>query len=296
MAHYKMMEKADRDRTQAEDAEDEFQTFLLKYPQSPLVPGAEQKLRDVQEVLADSQYRVARLLLLKAGLSGFRGAAGGPEPAVSALQPERRNALDAGRRVFARQAILKERRRQESLGRPRRASATSRIVTNYPLSKLAPRCQEPLDRDGNAGSRARPECPSGNEKRAVVSKSSTRQHAFVRLPMAMVKSMPDVAIAAHSGQPNLNPPDDAVSATDVLKPGAQDHRLLWRCGPAANRKRLRGQRLIPGRRSKPFRYPPIPRRRSRKQPRSADHRSSQRSRRRLRPRLPPLPREPAPTT
>ena len=36
MAHFHMMEKADRDRTEAEAAEDEFQTFLLKYPQSPL--------------------------------------------------------------------------------------------------------------------------------------------------------------------------------------------------------------------------------------------------------------------
>ena len=42
MAHYRMMEKADRDNSQAQSAEDEFQAFLLKYPQSPLVPKAEQ--------------------------------------------------------------------------------------------------------------------------------------------------------------------------------------------------------------------------------------------------------------
>src|SRR5580693_10621734 len=59
MAHYKMMEKADRDKTQGEAAEDAFQAFLLSYPQSPLVPKAEQYLRDVQEVLADGDYKVA---------------------------------------------------------------------------------------------------------------------------------------------------------------------------------------------------------------------------------------------
>ena len=36
MAHYRMMEKADRDNSQAEAAEDEFRTFLLKYPAEPV--------------------------------------------------------------------------------------------------------------------------------------------------------------------------------------------------------------------------------------------------------------------
>ena len=51
MAHYRMMEKADRDNTQTQEAEGAFQTFLLQYPQSPLVPQAEQHLRDVQDTI-----------------------------------------------------------------------------------------------------------------------------------------------------------------------------------------------------------------------------------------------------
>jgi hypothetical protein len=47
-----------------------------------------------------------------------------------------------------------------------------------------------------------------------------KQHTMLRLPMEALKSNPDMATAAHEGQPNLNPPDDAVSATDVLNPGA----------------------------------------------------------------------------
>src|SRR6202790_4994279 len=70
MAHYRLMEKPDRDKTQAENAEDEFQTFLLKYPQNPLVPKAEQNLREVQEVLADSQFRVGRFSSLKLNYAG----------------------------------------------------------------------------------------------------------------------------------------------------------------------------------------------------------------------------------
>src|ERR1700679_3262193 len=55
LAHYHMMEKADRDKTQGEAAEDSFQAFLLKYPTNALAPKATQYLRDVQEVLADGE-------------------------------------------------------------------------------------------------------------------------------------------------------------------------------------------------------------------------------------------------
>src|SRR5271170_3370656 len=73
MAHFRMMEKADRDDSQAQFAEDEFQTFLLKYPNSPLVPKAEQHLRDVQEVLAEGDFRVAQFYYVK-GPRSYRAA------------------------------------------------------------------------------------------------------------------------------------------------------------------------------------------------------------------------------
>jgi len=49
MAHYRMMEKADRDISQAQATETELQIFLQKYPASKLRPAAEQSLRNVQE-------------------------------------------------------------------------------------------------------------------------------------------------------------------------------------------------------------------------------------------------------
>src|SRR5579859_2329037 len=56
MANYNEMAKADRDSTHAKLAEEEFQTFLQKYPKDPLAPQAEQRLREVQEVLAEGQF------------------------------------------------------------------------------------------------------------------------------------------------------------------------------------------------------------------------------------------------
>jgi outer membrane protein assembly factor BamD len=60
MTHYKQMEKPDRDRTQAKAAEREFKSMLEQFPDSPLRDEAMQRLREVQEVLAEGDMRVAR--------------------------------------------------------------------------------------------------------------------------------------------------------------------------------------------------------------------------------------------
>ncbi len=64
-AHYREMAKPDRDRTEAREAEDEYQTFLQKYPNDPLADKAQQHLRDVQEVLAEGDYRIAYYYYVK---------------------------------------------------------------------------------------------------------------------------------------------------------------------------------------------------------------------------------------
>src|SRR5260370_13296667 len=65
MAHYRRMEKSDRDRSEALEAEAALQTFLQKYPQTELTPRAEQRLRDVQEVLADGDFRIASFYYIR---------------------------------------------------------------------------------------------------------------------------------------------------------------------------------------------------------------------------------------
>jgi len=65
MAHYRQMDKPDRDRSHAIAAEEEFQTFLQKYPNDPLAPQAQQHLREVQEVLAEGEYRIGYYYYVK---------------------------------------------------------------------------------------------------------------------------------------------------------------------------------------------------------------------------------------
>src|SRR5579864_7260533 len=56
--HYKQMDKADRDSSQATRAEDECRQVLVQFPNATqFVKQAEQRLRNVQEVLADKEFR-----------------------------------------------------------------------------------------------------------------------------------------------------------------------------------------------------------------------------------------------
>ena len=66
MIHYREMEKMDRDSTQARKAEQEFQKLLLNFPESQFAPLAVQRLREVQEVLAQGAFEVARFYFIKA--------------------------------------------------------------------------------------------------------------------------------------------------------------------------------------------------------------------------------------
>ena len=63
--HYQEMEKADRDYTHAMRAEEEYRSLIMEYPDSKLVPQAKQRLREVQEVLADREFGIGRFYYLR---------------------------------------------------------------------------------------------------------------------------------------------------------------------------------------------------------------------------------------
>lgn len=65
MSHFRLMGKPDRDLTQTRLAQAEFKEFLLKYSDSDLMPRAKARLREVQEVLAQGEYEVARFYFEK---------------------------------------------------------------------------------------------------------------------------------------------------------------------------------------------------------------------------------------
>ncbi|HNV04457.1 MAG TPA: outer membrane protein assembly factor BamD [Vicinamibacterales bacterium] len=58
MCHFGQMQSAERDQTATKDAIAEFTAFLERFPESPLVPDAQTKLREAQTRLTDSHFKV----------------------------------------------------------------------------------------------------------------------------------------------------------------------------------------------------------------------------------------------
>ena len=63
--HYQEMEKPDRDYTHAMRAEEEYRALIQEYPESKMVPQAKQRLREVQEVLAEREFGIGQFYYLR---------------------------------------------------------------------------------------------------------------------------------------------------------------------------------------------------------------------------------------
>src|SRR5277367_4048458 len=57
--YFREMDKPDRDYSKAIHAEEEYRLMLQQFPESPLVPQAKQRLREVQEVMATRETAIA---------------------------------------------------------------------------------------------------------------------------------------------------------------------------------------------------------------------------------------------
>jgi outer membrane protein assembly factor BamD len=70
MTHVRMMEKPDRDPTHAQLAQTEFERFIEQYPDSDHGEEVREKLRAVQEVLAEGEMKVANYYVTAGNLVG----------------------------------------------------------------------------------------------------------------------------------------------------------------------------------------------------------------------------------
>ena len=218
MAHYKLMEKADRDNSHAEAAEDEFRTFLLKYPQSPYVPQAEQSMRNVQEVLAEGEFGIARFYYMK---KDYRASAARLVE-VTARYPLFSNSDDALwmlADVYQRARAALKNEDEKNHFADLAAKCYDRIVSDYPASNLVPGAKERLKAMNMPVPATNPDALARMKQQQLYEKQH-HQLAVLKMPLDMIKSSPDVSLAAHSGAPNLAPPDDVISAMDVLTPTA----------------------------------------------------------------------------
>lgn len=204
MANYNEMAKADRDNTHALDAETEFQTFLQKYPKDPLAPQAEQRLRDVQEVLAEGQYRIAYYYYVK----GDRRAAAGRLVPLARRYPLYSKSDSA---LWMLGDIFEKSERKDIAG-----TYYAQIVKNYPLSSRANDARGKLKAFGMPVPQPDPKAVAW----MTAEQNAPREHqSLVHKPFGILHSGPDVRMAAAHGLPNLQPESEDLSGVDILSGG-----------------------------------------------------------------------------
>jgi outer membrane protein assembly factor BamD len=204
MANYNEMAKADRDNTHAKAAEEEFQTFLQKYPKDPLAPQAEQRLREVQEVLAEGQFRIAYYYYLK----GDRRAAAGrliPLTRRYPLYSKSDTALWMLGDIF-------EKSEQKDIA----SNYYAQIVRNYPLSPKVPDAKGKLKQFGVPI--PQPDAKAIEWMTAEQNTSRPKQSVFHK-PLEIFHSGPDVHTAAANGLPNMEPETNSSANADILSGG-----------------------------------------------------------------------------
>jgi outer membrane protein assembly factor BamD len=196
MAHYRQMEKPDRDHAEAVQAEAEFQTFLEKYPNSALLPQAEQHLRDVQEVLAEGNFRVASFYYMRAA---YR-AAGARLIELTNRYPLFSQADQANWML----GQIYEKGEHNEIA----AKYYSRIVKDYPLSALAGDAKNKLVKFGVPVPPPDPTAVARMQK-----EQSADRPGRIKRTVTFLKTSPDVSTAARSGPPTMTPASETGDET-----------------------------------------------------------------------------------
>jgi outer membrane protein assembly factor BamD len=207
MGHYQQMEKPDRDRTEAKEAEAEFQTFLQKYPKDPLADKAMQHLREVQEVIAEGDFRVAYYYYVK----GDRRAAAARLIGITNRYPLYSR---SDRALWMLSDIFEKSEKKEIA-----ANYLARIVRDYPLSHYVPDAKTKLV----AMKVPIPQPDPKAEAWMQADQNTPRPRAsLAKRPLTLLKTGPsgEMMTAARVGVPTLEPEPDTTSATDVLTGGS----------------------------------------------------------------------------
>jgi outer membrane protein assembly factor BamD len=207
MAHMRQMEKPDRDESQAQMAEQEFQNYLLKYPQGANVAQAEQHLREVQEVLAEGNFRVARFYYNK----GSYHASGARLKEIVDRYPLYSHADEALWMLgqsFERYEKLKE----------FAVPYYQTLVRLYPLSPYMAEAKKRLEKLGVPVPQPDPVALARMQKEKEI--QHHERPGIFQKSLGLVKSGPTTSAAAHSGPPQLNAPGQEPG-TETLSGGGR---------------------------------------------------------------------------
>jgi outer membrane protein assembly factor BamD len=207
--YYQQMEKPDRDHTNVERAEAEYRTMIQQFPDSQLVPRAKQRLREVQEVLAQREYEIgafysthenwpatiARLQTVEDTYPLFSHSDMALLTLGDAYATEARVASGLNIPAKAKETLMR-------VYNDEAAVAWSRVVTRYPM---APHVEDAKDR---LIAMNRP-VPEPTHDQLAESEAEEQSRINVKLKdkaMLLVKHGPSTVDATRVGEPTLADP------------------------------------------------------------------------------------------
>ena len=196
--HFNQMEKADRDSNNALRAEQECRQLLVQFPNSKYARDAAQRLREIQEVLAQSE-------MVAGDFYHHKGA--------HAAAANRLNGLVGQYPLYSRadEALWLEGDSYGRMGaryRQKAGDAYAKIVRDYPLSQYADAAKKKLKEmempvpDADPAAVARMKYEAANHV----------EPGLVRKATGFIRRGPDVSDAAKSGTPTMNNPNRDIPA------------------------------------------------------------------------------------
>lgn len=216
--HYRQMEKPDRDYSQAERAADEYKTLIQTYPDSPLVPEAKQRLRDVQEILADRQFSIAHFYFLRENLAASQARLESlidSFPLYSGIDEalyEMGSLYEKEGDSVKKQPNIPEATKEKMVEqlRKRAIETYSRIITRYPAMGRADDARKRLEALNATIPKPTPEALAESK----AEEDSRSSDGMMQRVMGDFKKHPSVARAARVGEPNME--DEKIASAPAL--------------------------------------------------------------------------------
>ncbi len=217
--HYQEMEKPDRDFTHAERAEEEYRALIQEYPDSKLVPKAKQRLREVQEVLAQREFNIGQFYYLRvaypAAIARLKTLVdryplySGADQALFMLGKSYEGEIDLVRKNPRANEVSKG-RIIEALTKDA-AEAYGRIITRYPAMDRAVDAKARLEALKQPVPRPTKRMLEQNKKE----EASRQEATLMAKSLGNFQKGPDVSRASRVGEPTLVDPEPAT-ATSVV--------------------------------------------------------------------------------
>lgn len=204
--HIAQMEKPDRDPTHVLRAEDECRQLLTQFPNSRYSPMAAQRLREIQEVIAEGEFRAGDFYHHK-----------GSYPAAA----NRLQAMTDHYPLYSAsdEALWRQGDSYAQMGprfKPRSVASYQKIVREYPLSPLVDDAKSKL-KEMEAEI---PEADPVAYARMKYEQENQTKKGMLGKAWAPFSKSPDTTLAAKSGQPTMTGLRPSIPASVPIPAGA----------------------------------------------------------------------------